>query len=178
MLVWSQILGFAFLRHLYGYWVGLRSKLYRVATFYFRDGADDDSFVICSRPDSGRRVEHAAQYMRFNCSFHPYGGPVRGGRGAGSNRRQADCVAAVDAIRAEWRALSHSSSLKAAQRIRTEDGRELAGSQVNYSYVLIGRAEHACAAGQVERARGYADEANEVLHPRPSGLMLAMPAGN
>ena len=99
-------------------------------------------------------------------------------RGASSTDRQADCVAAVDAIRAEWRALSHSSSLKAAQRIRTEDGRELAGSQVNYSHILIGRAEDACAAGQVEQARSYLREADKLLHPNRSGLMLATPAGN
>ena len=35
--------------------------------------------------------------------------------------RQANCVASVDAIRAEWRDLSHSSSLKASQRIATGD---------------------------------------------------------
>ena len=99
-------------------------------------------------------------------------------RGASSTDRQADCVAAVDAIRAEWRALSHSDFLNPGQHIRTGDGRELAGSQVNYSRVLIGRAENACAAGQVEQARSHLKEADELLHPRRSGLMLASPAGN
>jgi hypothetical protein len=47
---------------------------------------------------------------------------------------------------------------------------------VNYSRILIGRAQNACAAGQFEQARSYDKEANELLHPRPSGLMLATPA--
>jgi hypothetical protein len=97
-------------------------------------------------------------------------------RGASSTDRQADCVAAANAIRAEWRHLSQSNFLNARQRIRTGDGRELAGSLVNYSRILIGRAENACAAGQLEQARSYDKEANELLHPRPSGLMLATPA--
>jgi hypothetical protein len=84
----------------------------------------------------------------------------------------------VDAIRAERRHLSQSNFLNPGQRIRTGDGRELAGSQVNYSRVLIGRAENACAAGQFEQAQSYANEADELLHPKPSGLMLATPAGN
>ena len=99
-------------------------------------------------------------------------------RGASSTDRQADCVAAADAIRAEWRHLSQSNFLNAGQRIRTGDGRELAGSQVNYSRILIARAENACVTGQVEQARSYLKEADELLHPRPSGLMLATPAGN
>ena len=99
-------------------------------------------------------------------------------RGASSTDRQADCVAAVDAITAEWRALSQSNFVNPGQHIRTGDGRELAGSQVNYSRILIGRAENACAAGQVEQARGYVKEANELLHPRRSGLMLAKRTGN
>ena len=104
--------------------------------------------------------------------------PPAAGAAPAQADRQADCAAAVDASRAEWRALSHSTSLNAAQHIRTSDGRELAGSQVNYARILIGRAENACAAGQVDQARGYVHEANELLQSRPSGLMLAMPAGN
>ena len=98
--------------------------------------------------------------------------------GASSTGRQADCVAAVDASTAEWRALSQSNFLKPGGHVRTGDGRELAGSQVNYSRILIGRAENACAAGQVAQARSYVKEADKLLHPRPSGLMLATPAGN
>jgi hypothetical protein len=99
-------------------------------------------------------------------------------RGASSTDRQADCVAAADASTAEWRSLSQSNFLNPGQHIRTGDGRELAGSQVNYSHILIGRAEDACAAGQVERARSYLKEADKLLHPNRSGLMLATPAGN
>ena len=92
--------------------------------------------------------------------------------------RQANCVASVDAIRAEWRDLSHSSSLKASQRIATGDGRWLAGSQLNYAHVLIGRADNACGANNVKDARGYVDEANKLLNPAPSGLMLATRPAN
>jgi hypothetical protein len=54
----------------------------------------------------------------------------------------------------------------------------LAGSQLNYAQVLIGRADNACGAGQVEQARGYVDEANNLLNPAPSGRMLATRPGN
>jgi hypothetical protein len=57
---------------------------------------------------------------------------------------ETNCIATTNAARAEWRTLSHASSLRPSQRIRTSDGRELAGSQLNYSSVLIGRAESAC----------------------------------
>jgi high-affinity K+ transport system ATPase subunit B len=78
---------------------------------------------------------------------------------------ETNCKAAANAARAEWRTLSHASSLRPSQRIRTSDGRELAGSQVNYSSVLIARAETACEGGQVEQALSYVDEANKLLHP-------------
>ena len=92
--------------------------------------------------------------------------------------RQANCVASVDAIRAEWRKLSHSSSLKPSQRIATGDGHWLAGSQVNYAYILIGRADNACGASKVKQAQSYVDEANILLNPAPSGIMLAARPGN
>jgi hypothetical protein len=92
--------------------------------------------------------------------------------------RQDSCVRSVDAIRAEWRHLSHSSSLKASQRIPTGDGRWLAGSQLNYAQVLIGRADNACGTGKVEQARIYVDEANNLLNPAPSAIMLATRPGN
>jgi hypothetical protein len=92
--------------------------------------------------------------------------------------RQASCVASVDAIRAEWRNLSHSSFLKPSQRIATGDGRWLAGSQLNYAHILIGRADNACGAVEVKQARNYVDEANNLLNPAPSGIMLAAQPGN
>jgi hypothetical protein len=92
--------------------------------------------------------------------------------------RQANCVASVDAIRAEWRDLSHSSFLKPSQRIATGDGRWLAGSQLNYAHILIGRADNACGAGKAKQARSYVDEANNLLNPAPSGIMLATQPGN
>jgi hypothetical protein len=104
--------------------------------------------------------------------------PLSAGAAPAQADRQASCVAPVDATRAEWRHLSHSSSLKASQRIPTGDGRWLAGSQLNYAQILIGRADNACGAGQVEQARGYVDEANKLLNPAPSGIMLATRPGN
>jgi hypothetical protein len=103
--------------------------------------------------------------------------PLSAGAAPAQTDRQATCVASVDAIRAEWRNLSHSSFLKPSQRIRTGDGREFSGSQLNYSHVMISRAEDACGTGQVEQARGYVDEANILLNPAPSGEMLATRPG-
>jgi hypothetical protein len=104
--------------------------------------------------------------------------PLAAGAAPAKADRQANCVASVDAIRAEWRDLPHSSSLKASQRIATGDGRWLAGSQLNYAHVLIGRADNACGANKVEQARGYVDEANKLLNPAPSGMMLATRPSN
>jgi hypothetical protein len=104
--------------------------------------------------------------------------PLSAGAAPAQADRQPNCVASVDAIRAEWRDLSHSSSLKASQRIATGDGRWLAGSQLNYAQILIGRADNACGAGNAEQARGYVNEANKLLSPVPSGIMLAARPGN
>jgi hypothetical protein len=92
--------------------------------------------------------------------------------------RQANCVASGDAIRAEWRDLSHSSVLKPSNHIAAGHGRWLAGSQLDYAHVLIGRADNACGANNVEEARGYVDQANKRLNPAPSGIMLATRPGN
>ena len=104
--------------------------------------------------------------------------PLSAGAAPAQADRQANCVASVEAVRAEWRDLSHSSSLKASQRIATADGRWLAGSQINYAAILIDRADNACGAGNVKQARGYVDEANMLLNPAPSGIMLATRPGN
>ena len=104
--------------------------------------------------------------------------PLSVGAAPAQADRQANCVASVDEIRAEWRDLSHSSSLKASQRIATGDGRWLAGSQLNYAHVLIGRADNACVANNVKDARGYVDEANKLLNPVASRIMLATRPGN
>src|ERR1700737_2974772 len=55
--------------------------------------------------------------------------PLAVGAAPAQADRQANCVASVDAIRAEWRDLSHSSVLKLSDHIATGDGRWLAGSQ-------------------------------------------------
>jgi hypothetical protein len=104
--------------------------------------------------------------------------PLSAGAAPAQADSQANCVASVDAIRAEWRNLSHSSFLKPSQRIATGDGRWLAGSQLNYAHILIGRADNACGAGEVKQARGYVDEANKLLNPAPSAIMLATRPGN
>lgn len=76
-----------------------------------------------------------------------------------------DCISAANAVRAEWRSLTHATPLRPSQRIRTSDGRELSGSQLNYTGVLINRAENACESGQAEQALSYVDEANQLIHP-------------
>jgi hypothetical protein len=93
-------------------------------------------------------------------------------------RSETNCAAATDSVRAEWRVLSHSSSLRPSQRIRTSDGRELAGSQLNYSGVLIARAESACQSGQVEQALSYAAEANQLLHAAPQVPVMSAAHSN
>ena len=92
--------------------------------------------------------------------------------------RQTNCVASVDAARTEWRNLSHSSFLKPSQRIATGDGHWMAGSQVNYANILIGRADVACGTGNMEQAQSYVDEANKLLNPAPSSIMVATRPGN
>ena len=104
--------------------------------------------------------------------------PLSVGAAPAQADRQANCVASVDEIRAEWRYLSHSSVLKPSSHIATGDGRWLAGSQLNYAHVLIGRADNACGANNVKDARGYVDEANKLLNPAPSGMMLATRPAN
>jgi hypothetical protein len=104
--------------------------------------------------------------------------PLSAGAVRAQADRQANCVASVDATRAEWRNLSHSSFLKPSQRVATGDGHWLAGSQLNYAHILIGRADNACGAGEVKQAHSYVDEANNLLNPAPSGKMLATRPGN
>jgi hypothetical protein len=104
--------------------------------------------------------------------------PLSAGAAPAQADRQANCVASLDATRAEWRNLSHSGFLKPSQRIATEDGRWLAGSQLNYAHILIGWADNARGASKVKQARGYVDEANKLLNPAPSGIMLATRPGN
>ena len=103
--------------------------------------------------------------------------PLSAGAAPAQADRQPNCVASVDPIRAEWRNLSHSSVLKPSNHIATGDGRWLAGSQLNYAHVLIGRADNPCGANNVDEARGYVDEANKLLNPAPSGTMLAIGPG-
>jgi hypothetical protein len=88
------------------------------------------------------------------------------------------CIAAVNSARAEWQAFSHSSVLRPSQHIRLPDGRVVAGSMLNYFHVLIMRAESACEAGQIEQALAQVNEANNLLHPGPSGSIRALPTGN
>jgi hypothetical protein len=104
--------------------------------------------------------------------------PLSAGAAPAQADHQANCVASVDATRAEWRHLSHSSFLKPSQRIATGDGRWLAGSQVNYANILIGRADDACGTGNMEQAQSYVDEANKLLNPAPLRILLTTRPGN
>ena len=155
----------------------LRSRAVITLPHHFGDGADDDPFVISSRLDSSRRDENAAQRVWFDCTPHAYGDPALGGSGASSSRSPSQLRPSVDATRAEWRHLSHSSFLKPSQRIATGDGRWLAGSQVNYANILIGRADDACGTGNMEQAQSYVDEANKLLNPAPLRIMLTTRPG-
>jgi hypothetical protein len=103
--------------------------------------------------------------------------PLSAGAAPAQADHQANCVESVDATRAEWRHLSHSSFLKPSQRIATGDGRWLAGSQVNYANILIGRADDACGTGNMEQAQSYVDEANKLLNPAPLRIMLTTRPG-
>jgi hypothetical protein len=79
----------------------------------------------------------------------------------------------VEVAKAEWNAIAHGSFLRPSQRILLSNGRVVAGSLINYSRVLIWRAEHACESGQTEEARDYINEANELLEPSSAELIAA-----
>ena len=51
----------------------------------------------------------------------------------------------------------------------------MAGSQLNYVHILIGRADNACGAGKVKQARSYADEIGKVKGPILRGLAARAP---
>ena len=89
-----------------------------------------------------------------------------------------DCLSVANAARAEWRALTHATTLRPSQRIRTSDGRELFGSQLNYTGVLINRAESACESGQVKQALSYVAEANQMLYPAHQGPVMSAGRAN
>jgi hypothetical protein len=145
---------------------------------HFGDGADDDPFGVGSRFDSTgeTKMQRSAYGLLVLLTLAAI--PLSAGAAPAQVDRQTNCVASVDAVTAEWRNLAHSSFLKPSQRIATGDGHWLAGSQVNYAHILIGRADNACGAGKVNQARDYVDEANKLLNPAPSGTMLATRPGN
>ena len=76
------------------------------------------------------------------------------------------CSAAVEVAKVEWRSLMHGSHhLTPTMRINTSDGRQLTGSQVNYAWVLIDRADSTCAAADATAAMAYIREFETLLHP-------------
>jgi hypothetical protein len=76
------------------------------------------------------------------------------------------CGAVVEAVKVEWRSLTHGShNVAPAMRISTSDGRHLTGSQLNYAWVLIDRAESACGAGGDAAAMVHIHELETLLHP-------------
>jgi hypothetical protein len=98
--------------------------------------------------------------------------PLSAGAAPARADRQVNCIASVDPIRAEWRDLSHSSSLKPSDHIATGDGRWLAGSLLNYARILIGRGT--TRAGLVARRRRGVTPIRQIScsTPRPRGECL------
>jgi hypothetical protein len=75
------------------------------------------------------------------------------------------CEAAVAAEKVEWRALTKGNHTVApSMRIVTSDGRHLSGSQLNYAWVLIDRAESACGAGGDSAAVVHINAFQQLLH--------------
>jgi len=76
------------------------------------------------------------------------------------------CGPAVEAAKAEWRSLAHGNhTVPAAMRINTSDGRQLAGSTLNYAWVLIDRADQACIDPEPAKSAAYLSEEQALLHP-------------
>ena len=82
-----------------------------------------------------------------------------------------DCAAGVAAAKAEWRFLSKGNhTVPPSMRIDTSDGRHLTGSQVNYAWALIARAEAACGNGGDATALVHLREVEVLLHSAPRSL--------
>jgi hypothetical protein len=90
--------------------------------------------------------------------------------GAGAASAQVPGSAAVDQAKVEWRALTHRSHLDAAVRINTSDGRQFTGSQLNYVWVLLDRAQGTCDDPEPSKAMAYLHEARGLLYPPPRQL--------
>jgi hypothetical protein len=81
---------------------------------------------------------------------------------------QESCGAAVENAKAEWRALTAGNhSVAPAMRISTSDGRQLTGSQLNYAWILIDRADQACIDPEPEKSLAYIRQVQTLLHPSP-----------
>ena len=116
-------------------------------------------------PDILRRIEAAAGVTMRKAFSVLTAGFLTGIISLSTANASNDCLSAANTAKAEWRALSHATPLRPSQRIRTVDGRELSGSQLNYAGALINRAESACESGQPEQALSYVNEAKQLLHP-------------
>jgi hypothetical protein len=94
-----------------------------------------------------------------------------GAAALGGAARAGSCGAAVEAAKVEWRSLTRGNhTVSPAMRINTSDGRQLTGTQLNFAWVLIDRAESACNVGQDAAAMGHIDEFEKLLHPVPRRL--------
>jgi len=81
---------------------------------------------------------------------------------------QESCDVAVEKAKAEWRALTAGNHTVApAMRINTSDGRHLTGSQLNYAWVLIDRADQACIDPEPAKSLAYIHQVQALLHPPP-----------
>ena len=76
------------------------------------------------------------------------------------------CRDAITAEKAEWRSLTKGNrSVPPAMRIVTSDGRHLTGSQLNYAWVLIDRAETACSNFGEAAASVHIRAYQALIHP-------------
>lgn len=79
-----------------------------------------------------------------------------------------DCGSAVAATKAEWQSLTQGNHhIAPSMIIATSDGRRLTGSELNYAWTLIDRANFTCTDPEPAKAMAYISEVQALLHPAP-----------
>jgi hypothetical protein len=85
---------------------------------------------------------------------------------SGGSAVAQDCGAAVAATKAEWQSLAQGNHHVApGMIIATSDGRRLTGSQLNYAWALIDRADFTCIDPEPEKSMAYLSQVHALLHP-------------
>jgi hypothetical protein len=80
-----------------------------------------------------------------------------------------DCGTAVAATKAEWQSLAQGNHrIPPGMIITTSDGRRLSGSQLNYAWALIERADFTCIDPEPAKAMAYLSKVHALLHPAVS----------